>query len=61
MLAFSGLQKFPLDFLAAARPQVRTTNETLRMLGTYSSDEAVAQRLGVHIPHGCSCAGLTRQ
>lgn len=55
------LQKFPMDFLAAARPQTRTTTETMRMLGMYGCDSAVAQRLGVHIPHGCSCASLTRQ
>lgn len=50
-----------MEFLAAARPHVRTTNETMRMLGTYSGDQAVAQRLGVHIAHGSSCAALTRQ
>jgi hypothetical protein len=61
LLPFHTLQKFPMDFLAAARPQTRTTTETMRMLGTYSCDSAVAQRLGVHIPHGSSCASLTCQ
>jgi hypothetical protein len=50
-----------LDFLAAARPQARTTTETLRMMGAYSSDKLVAEQLGVHVPNACSSAKLTLQ
>lgn len=49
-----------MDFMAAARPQARTTTETMRMLGTYHNDFETAKRLGVHIANGCSCAGLSR-
>jgi hypothetical protein len=52
------LQHFPLDFMAAARPQAQTTNQTLRMMGTYSSDAAVAKALGVHVPAGAVKAGF---
>jgi hypothetical protein len=45
-------QHYQLDFYAAARPFAQTTNQTLRMLGTYSSDAPVALALGVHIPGG---------
>jgi hypothetical protein len=56
--ACASLQHFPLDFMAAARPQAQTTNQTLRMLGTYSSDAAVAQALGVHAPAGVMKPGF---
>ncbi|WIA35534.1 hypothetical protein OEZ86_003960 [Tetradesmus obliquus] len=49
---------FPLDFMSAARPQAQTTNQTLRMLGTYSSDAAVAKALGVHVPAGAVKPGF---
>lgn len=60
MLVFC-LQKHPIDFLAAARPQARTTTETLRMMGAYSSDKAVAEQLGMYVPNACSSAKLTLQ
>lgn len=44
------LQKHPLDLLAEARPAAQTTNQTLRMLGTYNSDTELARMLNVHIP-----------
>jgi hypothetical protein len=47
-----------MDFMAAARPQAQTTNQTLRMLGTYSSDAAVAKALGVHVPAGAMKPGF---
>jgi hypothetical protein len=47
-----------MDFMAAARPQAQTTNQTLRMLGTYSGDAAVAKALGVHVPAGAMTPGF---
>eukprot|EP00879_Flechtneria_rotunda_P013693 GHRR01014303.1.p1 GENE.GHRR01014303.1~~GHRR01014303.1.p1 ORF type:complete len:205 (+),score=60.85 GHRR01014303.1:295-909(+) len=45
-------KKYHMDFMSAARPQARTCNQTLRMLGTYRSDAAIAKALEVHIPGG---------
>lgn len=42
--------KFPLDFLAAARPAAQTTNQTMRMLGTYTGDEQLARLINARIP-----------
>lgn len=44
------LQKYQLDFLAAARPAAQTTNQTMRMLGTYEGDADVARMMNVQVP-----------
>lgn len=46
------VQKFPLDFMSAMRPQTKTTNQTLRMLGTYETDSKLVDKLGARIPAG---------
>ncbi|MEW5310245.1 MAG: hypothetical protein WDW38_002061 [Sanguina aurantia] len=43
----------PIQFLSAIRPHTQTTNQALRMLGTYEPDHAHARRLGILIPSGC--------
>mmetsp|Transcript_40256 Transcript_40256/g.89397 ORF Transcript_40256/g.89397 Transcript_40256/m.89397 type:complete len:378 (+) Transcript_40256:766-1899(+) len=45
-------QKYPVDFMAAIRPDAQTTNQTLRMLGTYKTDYPHAERFNMHIPEG---------
>jgi hypothetical protein len=46
-------QKYPMDFLISIRPDAETTNQTLRMLGTYRTDYEHAVRFCTFIPHGC--------
>ncbi|KXZ42462.1 hypothetical protein GPECTOR_144g725 [Gonium pectorale] len=46
-------QKYPLDFMSEIRPETETTNQAMRMLGTYAADQSHADRLGVFIPQGC--------
>ncbi|PNW87469.1 hypothetical protein CHLRE_02g144450v5 [Chlamydomonas reinhardtii] len=46
-------QKQPLEFMTQIRPHTETTNQALRMLGTYVSDQPHADRLGMFIPAGC--------
>ncbi|GIL81250.1 hypothetical protein Vretimale_1191 [Volvox reticuliferus] len=46
-------QAYPLDFMGQIRPETETTNQAMRMLGTYASDQAHADRLGIFIPQGC--------
>eukprot|EP00878_Enallax_costatus_P027365 GHUV01029448.1.p1 GENE.GHUV01029448.1~~GHUV01029448.1.p1 ORF type:complete len:224 (+),score=48.23 GHUV01029448.1:56-673(+) len=43
-------KKYQMDFLAAARPAAQTTNQTMRMLGTYEGDADVVRMMNVHIP-----------
>ncbi|PNH05556.1 hypothetical protein TSOC_008158 [Tetrabaena socialis] len=43
----------PLEFMTAIRPETETTNQAMRMLGTYDSDQAHADRMKVFIPQGC--------
>lgn len=45
--------KEPLDYMCAIRKDCETTNQTLRMMGTYEADYAHAQRAGTIIPNGC--------
>jgi hypothetical protein len=40
-------QNYPVDFMAALRPQAATTNQTMRVLGTYESDKVGMQLLGI--------------
>lgn len=47
------MQKSPIDFLSALRPDTQTTNQTLRMLGTYASDHSHAHRFNMHLPSAC--------
>jgi hypothetical protein len=49
---FPRLQKYPQDFMADARPATQTTNQMLRVLGTYQEDYLTASRLGLFIPPG---------
>ncbi|EFJ48348.1 hypothetical protein VOLCADRAFT_104737 [Volvox carteri f. nagariensis] len=44
---------YPLDFMCQIRPETETTNQAMRMLGTYSSDISHAERIGLFIPQGC--------
>ncbi|GLC41521.1 hypothetical protein PLESTB_001002000 [Pleodorina starrii] len=44
---------YPLDFMTQIRPETETTNQAMRMLGTYTSDQAHADRIGLFIPQGC--------
>lgn len=53
LTAKSYKQKYPVDFMTAVRPDTETTNQTLRMMGTYKSDYAVASRFNMNIPNGC--------
>uniref|UniRef100_A0A7S0VCC2 Uncharacterized protein n=1 Tax=Polytomella parva TaxID=51329 RepID=A0A7S0VCC2_9CHLO len=46
-------KKYPIDHLAALRPETETISQTLRMVGTYADDRGHAQRLGIHIPSSC--------
>ncbi|GFR48392.1 hypothetical protein Agub_g10285, partial [Astrephomene gubernaculifera] len=46
-------QHYPLDFMSQIRPETETTNQAMRMLGTYTSDQAHADRMGIFIPQGC--------
>eukprot|EP00200_Dunaliella_tertiolecta_P002096 CAMPEP_0202345904 /NCGR_PEP_ID=MMETSP1126-20121109/4932_1 /ASSEMBLY_ACC=CAM_ASM_000457 /TAXON_ID=3047 /ORGANISM="Dunaliella tertiolecta, Strain CCMP1320" /LENGTH=132 /DNA_ID=CAMNT_0048937253 /DNA_START=218 /DNA_END=616 /DNA_ORIENTATION=- len=43
-------QKNSLEYMATLRPQAETTNQTLRMMGTYASDYQ-AKRAGMQIVH----------
>lgn len=40
-----------MEFMCAIRPDTETTQQTMRMLGTYHTDQTHADRMGVHIPH----------
>eukprot|EP00199_Chlamydomonas_sp_CCMP681_P006208 CAMPEP_0119103612 /NCGR_PEP_ID=MMETSP1180-20130426/2020_1 /TAXON_ID=3052 ORGANISM="Chlamydomonas cf sp, Strain CCMP681" /NCGR_SAMPLE_ID=MMETSP1180 /ASSEMBLY_ACC=CAM_ASM_000741 /LENGTH=185 /DNA_ID=CAMNT_0007088165 /DNA_START=21 /DNA_END=578 /DNA_ORIENTATION=- len=46
----------PFDYASIVRPDAETTNQALRMLGTYASDEGFARRAGQIIPN-CSPGG----
>eukprot|EP00798_Chlamydomonas_sp_ICE-L_P027167 gene27167-2407_t len=39
-----------IDYYAAIRPDTQTTNQTLRMMGTYDRDHIHAEKLQNHIP-----------
>jgi hypothetical protein len=43
-----------MDFMAALRPQAQTTNQTLRVLGTYRKDHEVLGTLGLRVPAGAT-------
>jgi hypothetical protein len=47
------IKKHPIDYLAAIRPDSESMNQTLRMLGTYSTDYAYADQARYYIPNGC--------
>ena len=42
-----------MDYLGAIRPETETVNQTLRMLGTYPTDQAHADKMGTFIAAGC--------
>lgn len=42
-----------VDYYSAIRRDAETTNQTLRMLGNYSTDFDHAKKVGAFIPHGC--------
>ena len=42
------------------RPDTETTNQAMRMLGTYDSDRAHTDRLGIFIPQVRACTNGTR-
>lgn len=46
-------KQFPMDFMTAVRPDTETVNQTLRMMGTYKPDYAIADRFKMNIPNGC--------
>lgn len=46
-------KKHPVDFMTQIRPDTETTNQAMRMLGTYDSDRLHTERLGVFIPQVC--------
>ncbi len=49
----SFMRKYPISYYSAIRPDAETTNQTMRMLGTYSSDFAFADQARIFIPSGC--------
>ncbi|KAJ9520991.1 hypothetical protein QJQ45_022707 [Haematococcus lacustris] len=42
----------PYDYRATIRPDCQTTNQTMRMMGTYESDYQAAKQSGLFIPNG---------
>lgn len=44
--ALNSHKRHSVDFMCATRPQAQTTNQTMRMLGTYKSDAQVIKKLG---------------
>lgn len=46
-------QRDPIEFLATVRPDTESTNQTLRMMGTYEPDFEIADRFNMHIPAVC--------
>lgn len=51
MVAKRFKQKHPVEFMNSIRPDAETTSQTLRMLGTYPTDQVHADRMGAIIPH----------
>ncbi|GAX76833.1 hypothetical protein CEUSTIGMA_g4279.t1 [Chlamydomonas eustigma] len=47
------INKHPIDYRAAIRPDSETVNQRMRMLGTYSTDFAYADQARYFIPSGC--------
>ena len=43
-------QREPIEFMASIRPTTQTTNQTLRMMGTYETDLDHARRFKIQVP-----------
>jgi hypothetical protein len=57
LLPFCHVQNEQIDYRAQIRPDAETTNQTLRMFGTYEGDYAAARQAGVFIPQASPRVG----
>jgi hypothetical protein len=46
------IQKYPMDFMAAVRPETQTTNQALRLMGTYEGDLWLMEKLKLRTMNG---------